>query len=294
MSLPVVEQRPVSGFAIVGFAYVIAILVGSTVLKVLSGVQPVFALAAADAAATVTVFVFSRTFDNTSVYDPYWSVAPPVIALWLVLVPGGGLLEARQVLVLALTFAYGARLTFNWARGWAGLKHEDWRYADFRQKTGKAYWLVSFWALHFFPTVMVFLGMLPLIYGVTTPGFGWLDGGAALVTAAAIVIEAVADEQLRGFRRAQKEPGAICDVGLWAWSRHPNYFGELLFWVGLFLFGLAGGAPVWTGVGVVAMVALFLGASIPLAEKRSLARRPHYAEHQKRVSMLLPLPPKKA
>lgn len=296
MNLPVVQQRPVSGFAIVGFAYVIAILVASTVLKLLPGLHPLLGLAAADAAATVTVFVFSRAFDNTSVYDPYWSVAPPLIALWLVLVPGGGQFDARQVLVLALTSAYGLRLTFNWARGWAGLQHEDWRYADFRQKTGKAYWLVSFWALHFFPTVMVFLGLLPL-HGALSAGaapFGVLDVVAGLVTAAAIVIEAVADEQLRNFRRAKREDGDICNVGLWSWSRHPNYFGELSFWLGLFLFGLAGGAPLWTGVGVVAMVALFVGASIPMAEKRSIARRPHYAEHQKRVSMLIPLPPRKS
>jgi len=294
MSLPVVEQRPISGFAIVGFAYVIAIVVASTTLKLLSDLPPLWALAAADVAATVTVFVFSRAFDNTSVYDPYWSVAPPLLALWLIMEPGGGRFDGRQLLVLALTGAYGIRLTFNWARGWAGLKHEDWRYADFRQKTGKAYWLVSFAGLHFFPTVMVFLGCLPLIAALTGGApLNVLDGVAAVVTAAAIVIETVADEQLRNFRRAKRADGDVCNVGLWAWSRHPNYFGEILFWVGLFLFGLAGGAPLWTGVGVVAMVAMFAGASIPMAEKRSLARRPSYAEHQRRVSMLIPLPPKK-
>lgn len=133
MSLPVVEQRPVSGFAIVGFAYVLAVVVASTVLKLLPDLHPLWGIAAADAAATVVVFVFSRAFDNTSVYDPYWSVAPPLIALWLILVPGEARFDARQVLVLALTAAYGLRLTFNWARGWAGLTHEDWRYRDFRQ-----------------------------------------------------------------------------------------------------------------------------------------------------------------
>jgi steroid 5-alpha reductase family enzyme len=115
-----------------------------------------------------------------------------------------------------------------------------------------------------------------------------------VVTLGAIVIEAVADEQLRTFRQRKQEDGAICTVGLWSWSRHPNYFGELSFWAGLLLFGVAAGGPWWSAVGLVAMVGLFVGASIPLAEKRSLARRPGYAEHQRRTSMLVPLPPKRA
>jgi steroid 5-alpha reductase family enzyme len=296
MNAPVVTERPWSGFAIVGFAYVVAHLVAYAVAQAMAGVHPLLVVGAADVAATITVFVFSRAFDNTSVYDPYWSVAPASIALWLALVPGGveGL-TLRQGLVLSLVFFYAVRLTFNWARGWAGLKHEDWRYVDFRNKTGKLYWLVSFSALHFFPTVMVYLGIIPLYTAlVTNPrGFGVLDVVAAIVTFAAVIIETVADEQLRNFRRSH-EAGGICDVGLWAWSRHPNYFGEISFWVGLWIFGLAAGAPWWSVVGVVAMIALFAGASIPLAEKRSIARRPHYVEHQRRVSMLIPMPPKKA
>lgn len=152
---------------------------------------------------------------------------------------------------------------------------------------------MSLVALHLFPTVLVFIGVVPLYTAVVEApaGFGWLDVVAALVTLGAIVIEAVADEQLRAFRRSTPD-GGICNVGLWSWSRHPNYFGEIGFWLGLYLFGLAAGAPWWTGIGFASMVALFLGATIPMAEKRSLARRPAYAEHQKKVSMLVPLPPR--
>jgi steroid 5-alpha reductase family enzyme len=297
MNAPAVSQRPWSGFALVGFAYVIAHVVASAVVQATAGWHPLAVIAAADTAATVAVFVFSRSFDNTSFYDPYWSIAPATIACWLALGPGsGGGLTLRQGVVMALIAFYAVRLTWNWTRGWTGLRHEDWRYADFRQKTGKLYWLVSFTALHFFPTVMVFLGILPLHAAlVTNPqGFGVLDVVAAVVTLAAILIETIADEQLRNFRHDKKADGDICNVGLWAWSRHPNYFGEISFWAGLWVFGLAAGAPWWTVSGLVAMVALFVGASIPMAEKRSLARRPHYAEHQKRISMLVPWPPKKA
>jgi steroid 5-alpha reductase family enzyme len=295
MNAPVVATRPYSGFAIVGFAYVVALVVASAVVHAMVGVNPLWVLAAADTAATITVFVFSRAFNNTSVYDPYWSLVPIPVAVYFWAGPAAGMvepLELRQVAVLVLVSAYGLRLTWNWIRGWPGLQHEDWRYADFRKKTGKAYWLVSFSALHFFPTVMTYLGCLPLQAAMGSGvSFGALDVVAVIVTAGAITIEGVADNQLRAFRQ-QHPSGDICDVGLWKYSRHPNYFGEIAFWLGLLLFGLAAGAPAWTSVGFVAMVVLFVGASIPMAEKRSLERRPHYAEHQKKVSMLVPWVPK--
>lgn len=297
MSAPFVEKRPWKGFAIVTLAYVVGLVVATAVVKAVPlDWHPLLKLAVADVAATVAVFLFSWANDNTSVYDPYWSVAPVVIALWLALGPGAERgLDLRQLAVLGLVSLYGLRLTWNWARGWTGLTHEDWRYVDFRTKTGRGYWLMSLTGLHLFPTLMVILGCLPLHAALSGPAvpFGALDVVAALVTLAAIAIETLADEQLRGFRRQKREDGAICDVGLWSWSRHPNYFGEISFWVGLWLFGVSAGAPWWTAAGWVSMVTLFLGASIPMAEKRSLARRPHYAQHQKRVSMLIPLPPKK-
>lgn len=296
MSSPEVSQRPWSGLALVGFAYAIAHVVAQAVVTATASWHPLASVAVADAAATVAVFVFSRSFNNSSVYDPYWSVAPASIALWLALGPGrGDGLTLRQAVVLALVVLYAVRLTFNWARGWKGLGHEDWRYVDLRNQTGKAYWPVSLLALHLMPTAVVLLGVLPLHAALVTgaTGFGVLDVVAALVTLGAIAIETVADEQLRRFRQQHREAGEICTVGLWGWSRHPNYFGEISFWVGLWLFGVAAGAPWWAGAGVVAMIGLFAGASIPLAERRSLKRRPHYAEHQRRVSMLIPWFPKK-
>ncbi len=295
MSLPDVQTRPWSGFAIVGFAYAVAFLTASAVAQALAGSAPLKVVALADVAATIAVFVFSRAFNNTSVYDPYWSLAPIPIAGYLALGPGAvNGLPPRALLILAVVTIYGVRLTWNWARGWTGLGHEDWRYADFRVQLPRTYWLMSFFGLHFFPTVMVLLGCLPLVGALVEPQrpFGALDVVAAVVALGAVAIEGVADNQLRAFRQHKRADGEICNVGLWRYSRHPNYFGEISFWVGLALFGLAAGAPPWTGVGALAMIALFVGASIPMAEKRSLKRRPHYAEHQRKVSMLVPWFPK--
>jgi steroid 5-alpha reductase family enzyme len=296
VSNAVVPQKPWSGFALVGFAYVIAHVVAQAALLATPGWHPMVAVGLADVAATLAVFVFSRAFNNSSFYDAYWSVAPASIAVWLAIVPGGaGGLTLRQGLVLALVLLYAVRLTYNWARGWGGLSHEDWRYVDLRKKTGKLYWVVSLLGLHLMPTVMVFLGLIPLHAAlvVNPSGFGVIDVVAAVVTLGAIVIETLADEQLRTFRQQKREDGEICTIGLWGWSRHPNYFGEISFWGGLWLFGVAAGAPWWSVVGLLAMIGLFAGASIPMAEKRSITRRPHYAEHQRRVSMLIPWFPQK-
>ena len=82
-----------------------------------------------------------------------------------------------------------------------------------------------------------------------------------------------------------KQPGQVMDQGLWGWSRHPNYLGEIGFWLSLGLFGLAASPSDWwwVFVGAMAMVALFLGASIPMMEERSLERRPTYQDVIDRV-----------
>ena len=122
--------------------------------------------------------------------------------------------------------------------------------------------------------------------------FGWLDGLALFVGVAATLIELIADEQMRAFVR-QRTPGAHMESGLWRYSRHPNYFGEMLFWISLWLFALAA-APAywWTGIGVLAMLLMFVFASIPMMDTRSRERRPGYADYEARTSSLILWPPK--
>lgn len=281
-------------FLLVALAYVVAIAAAGGVGWLLREQHPLLVAGGADVAATLVVFGFSVRYDNSSFYDAYWSVAPPLLALYFALgVPTGEVELSRAWLMIGLTWVWGIRLTYNWAIGWAGLDHEDWRYVDFRKKTGRWYWLVSFSGIHFFPTVQTYLSSLPLYPGTTmaTP-LNWLDGVALAVTAGAITIETVADEQLRAFAKIKK-PGEIMDRGLWSWSRHPNYFGEMGFWWGLFLFALAASPENWwTIIGPLAISVMFLAASIPMLEKRSLERRPAYEGYARRVSLVVPLPPK--
>jgi steroid 5-alpha reductase family enzyme len=267
------------------------------VAVVWSGHHPISVALVADVVATVIIFGLSMVLANSSLYDPYWSVIPPVVAIaWAVSAPAGlpSGAQVRQVIVLVLVLAWAIRLTANWAIGWSGLNHEDWRYVGIREglPQGVPWWLASFTGIQLMPTLVVFAGMLSLWPALGAPrhSFGVLDVVATVVTGAAILLETQADRQLHAFTRVPANRGLSVERGLWAWSRHPNYLGEITFWWGLWLFGLAA-APSWwwTVAGPLVMVVLFETTSIPMMEKRSLGRRPEYAKYQARVARLLPL-----
>lgn len=286
-------SRPMlRAFATCAVAYLAAGAVAVGFGAAIGWEHPIAVAAGADVAATLVVFGFSRAYDNSSFYDPYWSVAPIPIALYWMLVPETPAVSVgRQTLAVALVSLWGVRLTFNWARGWEGLGHEDWRYVDLRQQHGRAYWWVSAFGLHLMPTLIVFVGCLSLYPALArgTAPLGPLDALAVLVTGGAIWIEARADKQLRGFVASNRTPGAILSNGLWSLCRHPNYFGEMGFWWGLYLFALAADPSWWwTFIGPLAITLMFRFISLPLIEDRMLARRPQFAAHAERTPMVVP------
>lgn len=251
----------------------------------------------ADLLATVVVFIFSRAYRNSSFYDAYWSVLPPflMVAWWLRTATPGD--DVRAWLALAVIVIWAIRLTGNWAYGWPGLHHEDWRYPMLKEKSGRLESVVDLMAIHVFPTVQVFAGMLPVYVLLTHRGraIGWLDGVAVVVGLGAVTLEFVADAQMHHFART-KQPGQVIDVGVWRWSRHPNYFGEFSLWFAVALFGLAAAPHTWWWifVGAALMFALFEFASIPMMEQRSLERRPSYQAVIDRVPRFVPRPPRRS
>lgn len=263
----------------------------ATVLARAAG-TPIATALWADVAATLAIFACSRLYGNSSFYDPYWSVAPVPIAVYWVLLPEASAASAlRQLLVLGLVSAWAARLTWNWARGWGGIAHEDWRYVNIRSRTGSLYWPASFASIHMLPTLLVFAGCLALwpALVVGTQPFGVVDLVATAITGGAIWLEARADKELLHFRRSQPPPDAILATGVWSYCRHPNYLGEIGFWWGLYVFSLAAAPSLWwTGVGAVAITLLFRFASLRLIDDRMLERRPQYKERVASVPALLP------
>ena len=277
---------------IVLIVYILAFLVSVLVYPVFSGYGSIIAILAADIAATLAVFIFSVILNNSSIYDPYWSMAPPFIAVFLSMqFPDGN--PIRQILIILLILFWSIRLTVNWIRGWDGMTHQDWRYTSIASKTGKSYWPVSFLGIHLMPTLFVFAGCLPLWFSLKSSNpVNLFDFAATVFTLGAILTEWIADEQMIRFRE-KKQAGSYIESGFWKYSRHPNYLGEISFWGGMFLFvissnGISGNHGIWTVAGVVSMILLFSLISIPLMEKRNITRKPGYEEYIKKVPALFP------
>jgi steroid 5-alpha reductase family enzyme len=274
------------------FIYVIATAVAIFAGRLFTMDQQLVVIAAGDLAATFAVFIFSVILNNSSAYDPYWSVKPFVIAVAYIFMFEADELSLRQLLVLTGITLYALRLTLNFYRDWPGFVHEDWRYVNFRVKFGKAYWLISFLGIHLFPTIMVYLGCLALLPVFEDRGaaFNAWDIAGAVVLFGSVALAFTADEQLRIFRKKPGNRGKTIRTGLWGASRHPNYLGEILTWWGLFLFAMAVDTRYWwTIAGPLSITVMFLFASIPMIEKRHLEKRTDYFDYKKSTPMLLPL-----
>lgn len=151
------KQNRAASFITVALVYILATAVGVLVYRALA-VDFWLALLIADVAATVVTFIFSLIFGNASVYDPYWSVQPPVILAALAL---GRELNALGILLLIAVCFWAVRLTANWAYTFGGLYHQDWRYTMLKEKTKAFYPIINFVGIHMVPTLVVYGCVLP-------------------------------------------------------------------------------------------------------------------------------------
>jgi len=256
-----------------------SVFVGDEVEGLRGFMMPLFL---ADVAATVVVFIFSLIFGNASVYDPYWSVQPPVI-LCVALVKCGN--SVLGLLLFAAVLFWGIRLTANWAYTFKSLEHQDWRYSMLREKTGKFYVLINFLGIHLFPTIVVYLCILPAVAAVQAHApFRPLCVVFLLLSVTATVCQGIADVQMQIFRK--KGTGGFIRTGLWKHSRHPNYACEILMWWGIALASVSAMPEKWfLCAGAALNTIMFFSVSIPMAEKRQ-SRKPGFEEYKKATRML--------
>lgn len=288
------DSLPLS-FVIITAVYLLAFAVGVAVYSALSTLDwhYLWKLFAADAVATLIVWFFGLLFRNVSVYDPYWSVVPPVMLT--IFAYQTSQWTSATILLLVAVWYWGVRLTANWAYTFKNLNHEDWRYTKYRKSLSPfAFQMLNLFGLNMMPTVVVFLVMIPGLFVIEAAteanALCWLGFAVCI---AAVTLQLVSDTQRHRFAKSNK--GQVCNVGLWKYGRHPNYFGEIAMWWGIWYMYLS--LPIGLGqgfvlrdlsvIGPILNTCLFCFISVPLMEKRQLQNKPGYAEYRERTRMFV-------
>ncbi len=248
----------------------------------------------------VTIFVFMTALfllalirKRNDIADVGWGLGFILVAVVSLLV--NGTVTPRKTLILALVILWGLRLSIHIGLRNRG-KKEDYRYKQWRDDWGDNWvirsYLQVFLLQGFFMLLITFPITLANTYDVRP--LGLLDWIGVLVWAVGFFFETVGDYQLTQFVGNPANRGKIMKYGLWHYTRHPNYFGEVTQWWGVFVIVLS--VPnAWMGViGPLTISFLILKASgIPLLEKR-FEGNPEWEEYKRRTSAFIPLPPKSA
>jgi steroid 5-alpha reductase family enzyme len=216
-------------------------------------------------------------------------IAAALSAGWL---QTGGTPRAR--LVILMVILWGVRLAVH-----IGLRNlgrgEDERYRKWREEWGRRWLLRSFLQVFLLQGVLLYLISLPVMAVVLAKPspWTWLDGLGLAVWTAGFFFEAVGDFQLAQFKKKPGSRGRIIQHGLWRYSRHPNYFGEVTLWWGIYLMALSTPGGWMTIIGPLTITILILKVSgIPLLEKKYV-NNAAFQEYARRTSAFFPLPPRK-
>ncbi|WVZ19490.1 hypothetical protein V8G54_006812 [Vigna mungo] len=231
--------------------------------------------------------------------DPYWTVIPVMLVHYYSTHPLAQYNWLRSRTVILLTWVWSIRLIHNYFRRekWQWGAREDWRFTDLSHQYGKHWWWASFFAIYV-PQQVFLIGLsfpFYVIHSVNEPLSMW-DFVAIVLCISGVVIAYIADTQLYNFvsgKKELKEAGkaevVILEKGLWYYCRHPNYFGEQLWWWGVFVFAWKLGHG-WTFIGALAN-SMCLGYVTKLVEERMLkqeSREEAYRLYQKTTSTWVP------
>ena len=239
-------------------------------------------------------WLLSLRLNNFSFVDITWSYSLAIIAP-LYAIAGNGY-ETRKLLAVIIATVWSLRLgTYLLLRIKKHHPHEDVRYTVLREKWKDSLAKSFFW---FFQAqaLLILLLSAPILIACMNPEprLSIIEILGVVVWCIGIVGEAVSDAQMNAFKRDPANKGKVCQVGLWRYSRHPNYFFESVVWVGFWLF--ACGSPWgWATIYAPALILYFLlrVTGIPLTEECAVkSKGDAYREYQRTTSAFVPLPPK--
>lgn len=241
----------------------------------------------------LSVWAISITLHDASIVDIFWGIGFALIATFSWAVAEG--YEPRRSLIAVLTGIWGGRLALyllwrNWGR------EEDYRYQAMRRRHGERFTFVSLYSVFALQGALMWLVSLPVQVASSSPtptAWTWVDAAGVALWGMGLFCESVGDWQLARFKGDPANQGKVMDRGLWAYTRHPNYFGDACVWWGLFLIALATPTGKWVIFSPVLMTFFLLRVSgVPLLERRMVKTRPEYAEYARRTSAFVPWFPK--
>jgi steroid 5-alpha reductase family enzyme len=227
---------------------------------------------------------------RVSVVDTTWGIGFVVVAQVAAVVGSG--VPWRRVLLLVLVGAWGLRLAWHMHRRNAG-KGEDPRYEAMLAREGGNRTLVAIRKVYAVQGLALWFVSLPVqVSAAAGKGVMTVVVVGVVLWLVGVVFEAVGDAQLARFKADPATKGRVMDRGLWAWTRHPNYFGDACVWWGLYLVAASAWPGVLTVLSPVAMTYFLVFATGARLLEQHMAQRPGYAAYQQRTSYFLPRPPR--
>jgi steroid 5-alpha reductase family enzyme len=288
------DHKRLLAFLFVFVGYVFATIIGLIIFSYFRDLQyhPILAIFLADIGMTIFIYIIGLFVNNASMYDPYWSVIPMLYGLLYMF--GYRDYSITTILINIVIALWSLRLTANWMYTFKTIKKQDWRYDYLKEKSGPFYPVVNLFGIHLIPTLFVFGALLPVLFVFAkAPQFNMLMIVGVVISLLGVLLELVADIQMQRFRNHNNNPRALIRDGLWKYSRHPNYLGEITFWWGLFAIAIVALPSMWYLVfGPIAMTLMFLVISIPMAEQRYARIKDGFSQYVEETRMLFPLPKK--
>ena len=287
-------KKKITGLSVLLLVYLMATIIGVFTFIGFKnlGFNDYFAVLFADMLATVFVWFMGVIFKTASMYDPYWSLQTLIIYIFLLIRNNNW--NLGTILLLTVLAIYSVRLTVNFIIGFDSLAYVDWRYRMLKEKSGKLYPVVNLLGICMFPTLVVYACTLPVIVYANIGMFSFFDIIGLTIILLGVLLEFVADIQMKIFIKNRTSRNEVINVGLWKYSRHPNYLGEILIWFGAALTLIIASFTYWYFIiGAVINLLMFLFISIPMEEKHLREYKENYDEYLKTTSALLILPRKK-
>lgn len=260
--------------------------------------SPIFRVYIIDFCVTCLLFVIDNyIFSSNNIYDLHWPLIPLICSIYFYFTSNSTVfLSLKCIPLVIVIFSWSFHLIRQTIFSSDNILHEDWRYQAFRKQYKNRFLTFSFFALHLFPMLEVLIGSSSIYY-IYANNHGYesltlMDVLLWLIIFSGVLLENIADNQLTKFRRhkqiSKAHKFAVLSNGLWKYSRHPNYLGEIMFWWGLFFLGYIYNAPIWCGIGPLLITLMMLFGSIPMSEERLYRRYPEYKFVQQHTSKIFP------